>query len=147
MTELIQYIEALPLQDKINIVTYDFSALWPTLQKKDPASNGRNLALTIIASAVSADGKLTTGEVALIKAVFNVIGIKTPATDKEILDFIVKFAGIDSFNTVKALGDTMTEEERERLVSAVIIISAADGEVSEHEAGFICSLIPGADNK
>ena len=121
----------------------DFLAILPAIKKRDPSNDGAILVRTIIACAVAADSVMTKEEVDIIRAVLKAVGIKAPITKKGILDLVTQYSGPTAYTTVQALSSTLTDEEKRHLVSAVVGIGAADGKISDHEAGFVYSLIEG----
>ena len=109
-------------------------------------TNGLNAYLQFLLASVAADGKLSEGEFALLKPLFDRMADKdlTYEEGKELF----KTMGLDNPDSYKDVVDTMVdiiglvdEELKDEIILLCLLVCAIDGEVSEKEKEWIKQLV------
>jgi uncharacterized membrane protein YebE (DUF533 family) len=119
-----------------------FSTLLPTFEKYDKKNEGMELLLSVIGTAIAADGVLSPKEQELINTLLDSCGYVLP--EEEMVKLLRNAAKEDVKKKIRAFDDLLEAKEEGqfgnlRLLIAAII--AIDGDVADEEVSFLESLL------
>lgn len=110
-----------------------FKKLYPVLVQHDSENNGILLTLSLIASAVIADGVFTEKEKAFVKDVFDI-----PANKLDLFEHIDDSEMVKLVDTV---ADSLSTEDKRELLNIIITVAACDEKITRSENSFIQNIM------
>ena len=137
----LQQIVDLSTEDKIGLALDSFKNLIPEIKKYFDDKQTSVLVLTIFASSVAADGKISREEFALVKSFFMALEIEM--SDEDIVKMIADIATSGAYDAVKKLNTLLSPEGKAYLVSLVAAICAIDNKIAPQEVSYLEDLYEG----
>ena len=140
-------IAAMPIEKKYELINDYSRTIIPALDAiVEEGQNGVSIYTDFILCAVAADGKLSKEEYELMKPFFNAAADKEISYDEAVAIF--KEAGLDNPEKYKKSVDLMidviglvSEDLKNTIIAACLIVCSLDGEVSKEEKEWILNLV------
>jgi len=126
-------------ENKLKLALSAFGDIQPELEKLDPDHKGLLLLFGIISPTVTADGKLSREEFAMVSAFCKVLGMELK--DEEVVDMIKHFSIEESFDMMKAVKRSMDNDKASSLVLFVGCICSIDDTISSDEIQLLEDLL------
>lgn len=138
MKELLQQVVDLPTDDKLAFALSAIKGLAPEIQKHFDSEQTAKIIISVFATSVAADGKLTSEEFALVKAFLSAGGIDMP--DEKLVEMLASLAANGAYEMVNALNKILSTEGQAHLIALVTVICAIDDRIDSHEVSYIMDL-------
>ena len=138
LREALQQIVNLSEDDKIRLAFDSMKGLAPEITKIVESGNIAVAILSIFATSVAADGKLTGGEYSLVHAFLKLFKIEMD--DEKMLAMLKDLSSDEAYRAVLSLSKILSEQGQAYLVSLVAVICAIDDRIDSSEITFISDL-------
>ena len=138
LREALQQIVNLSEDDKIRLAFDSMKGLAPEITKIVESVNIAVAILSIFATSVAADGKLTGEEYSLVHAFLKLFKIEMD--DEKMVAMIKDLSSDEAYRAVLSLSKVLSEQGQAYLVSLVAVICAIDDRIDSSEITFISDL-------
>lgn len=138
MREALQQIVNLSEEDKIRLAFDSMKGLAPEITKIVESDNIAVAILSIFATSVAADGKLTGEEYSLVHAFLKLFKIEMD--DEKMVAMLKDLSSDEAYRAVLSLSKILSEQGQAYLVSLVAVICAIDDRIDSSEITFISDL-------
>lgn len=138
LREALQQIVNLSEEDKIRLAFDSMKGLAPEITKIVESGNIAVAILSIFATSVAADGKLTGEEYSLVHAFLKLFKIEMD--DEKMVAMIKDLSSDEAYRAVLSLSKVLSEQGQAYLVSLVAVICAIDDRIDSSEITFISDL-------
>ena len=138
LREALQQIVNLSEDDKIRLAFDSMKGLAPEITKIVESGNIAVAILSIFATSVAADGKLTGEEYSLVHAFLKLFKIEMD--DEKMVAMIKDLSSDEAYRAVLSLSKILSEQGQAYLVSLVAVICAIDDRIDSSEITFISDL-------
>ena len=138
LREALQQIVNLSEDDKIRLAFDSMKGLAPEITKIVESGNIAVAILSIFATSVAADGKLTGEEYSLVHAFLKLFKIEMD--DEKMVAMIKDLSSDEAYRAVLSLSKVLSEQGQACLVSLVAVICAIDDRIDSSEITFISDL-------
>lgn len=138
LREALQQIVNLSEDDKIRLAFDSMKGLAPEITKIVESGNIAVAILSIFATSVAADGKLTGEEYSLVHAFLKLFKIEMD--DEKMVAMIKDLSSDEAYRAVLSLSKVLSEQGQAYLVSLVAVICAIDDRIDSSEITFISDL-------
>ena len=138
LKEALQQIVNLSDEDKIRLAFDSMKGLAPEITKVVESDNIAVAILSIFATSVAADGKLTGQEYALVHAFLKMFKIEMD--DERMAAMLKDLSSSEAYRAVLSLSKVLSEQGQAYLVSLVAVICAIDDRIDSSEIAFISDL-------
>ncbi len=138
LREALQQIVNLSEEDKIRLAFDSMKGLAPEITKIVESDNIAVAILSIFATSVAADGKLTGEEYSLVHAFLKLFKIEMD--DEKMVAMLKDLSSDEAYRAVLSLSKILSEQGQAYLVSLVAVICAIDDRIDSSEITFISDL-------
>ncbi|WP_405344478.1 hypothetical protein [Ruminococcus sp.] len=138
LREALQQIVNLSEEDKIRLAFDSMKGLAPEITKIVESDNIAVAILSIFATSVAADGKLTGEEYSLVHAFLKLFKIEMD--DEKMVAMLKDLSSDEAYRAVLSLSKVLSEQGQAYLVSLVAVICAIDDRIDSSEITFISDL-------
>jgi uncharacterized tellurite resistance protein B-like protein len=138
LREALQQIVNLSEEDKIRLAFDSMKGLAPEITKIVESGNIAVAILSIFATSVAADGKLTGEEYSLVHAFLKLLKIEMD--DEKMVAMIKDLSSDEAYRAVLSLSKVLSEQGQAYLVSLVAVICAIDDRIDSSEIKYISDL-------
>ena len=138
LREALQQIVNLSEEDKIRLAFDSMKGLAPEITKIVESDNIAVAILSIFATSVAADGKLTGEEYSLVHAFLKLFKIEMD--DEKMVAMLKDLSSDEAYRAVLSLSKILSEQGQAYLVSLVAVICAIDDRIDSSEVTFISDL-------
>ena len=129
--EVLQGMEGLSTERKIEAAVDSYMKLVPLLKDFDPVGGGLVLFNVILSAAASADGVVSEAERELIGALYAAMDVEL--NDEEITALVKACNDTNAVKLVKGFASLLTEEQMETLMTFLAAIFSIDERVTREE--------------
>lgn len=137
--ETLQGLVNMSEEGKIRCAVESYVSLLPKLREYDEESNGAILFLSIVSTAVAADGTFSAKEKMLVSALFKAQGLEM--SDQEMVGLVKNASGQKGYELIQSLSKVLDGESRANLVLFIASICAIDDTISKEEIAYLESLL------
>ena len=138
LREALQQIVNLSEDDKLRLAFDSMKGLAPEITKVVESDNIAVAILSIFATSVAADGKLTGEEYSLVHAFLKLFKIEMD--DEKMVAMLKDLSSDEAYRAVLSLSKILSEQGQAYLVSLVAVICAIDDRIDSSEITFISDL-------
>ncbi len=138
LREALQQIVNLSEEDKIRLAFDSMKGLAPEITKIVESDNIAVAILSIFATSVAADGKLTGEEYSLVHAFLKLFKIEMD--DEKMVAMLKDLSSDEAYRAVLSLSKVLSEQGQAYLVSLVAVICAIDDRIDSSEIKYISDL-------
>ena len=138
-TDAMQEIVNLSDENKVKLAGGSFLELMRPLAEFDKEYKGLRLILPIFGASAGADGKLTSSESALIRAITSAVGLEL--SEEKVLDLVKTSTRQETYDMMTSLSKVLDNDGRAALVHLVAALCAIDDKMSKEELALIASLL------
>ena len=138
LREALQQIVNLSEEDKLRLAFDSMKGLAPEITKIVESDNIAVAILSIFATSVVADGKLTGQEYSLVHAFLKMFKIEMD--DEKMVAMLKDLSSDEAYRAVLSLSKVLSEQGQAYLVSLVAVICAIDDRIDSSEIAFISDL-------
>lgn len=138
LREALQQIVNLSEDDKLRLAFDSMKGLAPEITKIVESDNIAVAILSIFATSVAADGKLTGEEYSLVHAFLKMFKIEMD--DERMVAMLKDLSSDEAYRAVLSLSKVLSEQGQAYLVSLVAVICAIDDRIDSSEIKYISDL-------
>lgn len=138
LREALQQIVNLSEEDKLRLAFDSMKGLAPEITKIVESDNIAVAILSIFATSVAADGKLTGEEYSLVNAFLKLFKIEMD--DEKMVAMLKDLSSDEAYRAVLSLSKVLSEQGQAYLVSLVAVICAIDDRIDSSEIKYISDL-------